>query len=82
MKPQPDSSYDNPAVAVIKNDVVVGHIPKPVSRVVSYLLSRDGFCEVTGNRINCRVDLSVEVPCTYRFYGRQAYIDRLNDLLQ
>ena len=85
LKLQPDNTYDKFAVAVIKNDQFVSHIPKPVSRAVSYFLSREGhssLCEVTGNRLNRGVGLGVEVPCTYRFYGRQSYIDRLNHLLQ
>ena len=85
LKRQPDNSHDKFAVAVIKNGRIVGHIPKSMSRAVSFFLNRDGhsgFCEVTARPTNRGVDLGVEVPCTYRFYGRQSYIDRLNQLLQ
>ena len=40
-----------------------------------------GFCEVTGSRVNRGVGLGLEIPCTYKFYGRQAYLDRLHTLL-
>ena len=72
------------AVAVMKEEETVGHIPQSISTVVSYFLAKDGHnavCEVTGSRVNRGVQLGVEVPCIYRFYGRQAYITRLNHLL-
>lgn len=63
----------------------VGHVPKAASRIIFHFLSRDGhtgICEVNGNRLNHGVNLGMEVPCIYRFYGRQRYIDRLNSMLQ
>lgn len=66
LKSQPDNFYDKFAVAVIKDDKVVGHIFKPVSRAVSYVLSKkchSGIYEVTGNCLHCGVGLGVEVPC-------------------
>ena len=68
-----------------ENEDVIGHIPKAISRVVFYFLMKDGhsaFCEVTGSHVNCGVQLGVEVPCVYRFYSCQSYIDRLNDFIQ
>ena len=61
------------------------YIPNTVSRAVYFFLNRDGhssFCEVTARPTNHGVDLGVEVPCVYRFYGRQSYTDRLSQLLQ
>ena len=85
LKPQPDNCYDKFTVAVVKNDRSVGHMPNTVNKAVSSFLRRaghGGFCEVRGNRVNHGVNLGVEVPCTYRFYAGQTYIDRLNSLLQ
>ena len=84
LKREPENLFDCHAVAVIKNDLLVGHMPRSICRVVYYFLAKDGHsavCEVTGNRVNRGVQLGLEVPCTYRFYGRQLYIDRLRDLL-
>ena len=84
LRKEPENLFDCHAVAVMKNDLLVGHIPRSICRVVSYFLAKDGHnavCEVTGNRVNRGVQLGLEVPCTYRFYGRQLYIDRLKDLL-
>lgn len=36
---------------------------------------------MTGSRVNRGVGLGLEIPCTYNFYGRQAYLDRLQTLL-
>ena len=69
----------------MKTEDVIGHIPKTTSRLVFYFLTKDGhsaFCEITGNPVNRGDQLGVEVPCIYRFYGRQSYIERLNDLPQ
>ena len=84
LKVEPDNIHYEYAVAVTKNSMVVGHVPRPVSRVVFHFLRREGhkgLCEVTGNRLNRGANLGVEVPCIYKFYGRQEFIDRLDTLL-
>ena len=84
LKREQDNPYDCHAATVIKSGQLVGHIPRSVSQVVSYFLARDGHsavCEVTGSRVNRGVQLGVEVPCIYRYYGRSTYIDRLKELL-
>ena len=73
-------------MAVIKDGCVVGHIPRTVSRTVSFFLGKDGsvgFCEVTGAMVNCATGFGLEIPCMYRFYGRKAYmlIETLKNLL-
>lgn len=83
---EPTNTHDDFAVAVVKNGTVVGHVPKCVSRVISYFLKKDsssGLCEVhvTGSRVNRGVGLGLEIPCKYKFYGRQAYVERLQSLL-
>ena len=73
------------AVAVIKDGCVGGHVPRTVSRTVSFFLGKDGsvgFCEVTGAMVNRAAGFGLEIPCVYRFYGRLAYIERLKNLLQ
>ena len=84
LKREPDNSHDSYSVAVVKGETVVGHVPRPANRVCFHFLGRDGhrgFCQVTGSRINRGVNVGLEVPCIYRFYGNQRYIDRLNSLL-
>ena len=84
LKLEPTNPHDDFAVSVVKDGVVVGHVPKHASRVVCFFLKRVesvGFCEVTGSRVNRGVGLGLEIPCTYKFYGHKAYLDRLQTLL-
>ena len=84
LKVELTNPYDDFAVSIVKEGVVVGHVPLYVSRVVRFFLKRVGsvgFCEVTGSRVNRGVGLGLEVPCIYKFYGRQSYLDRLQTLL-
>ena len=84
LKNEAENSHYQFSVAVLKNDTVVGHIPRLASSLIFHFLSTGGhrgYCEVTGKRLNGGVNLGVEVPCVYRFYGGQRYIARLNSLL-
>ena len=72
------------AVAAIKDGCVVGQVQSTVSRTISFFLGKDGsvvFCEVTGAMVNCTAGFGLEILCVYRFYDRQAYIERLKNLL-
>ena len=53
-KIEPENRRDKFAVAVINNDVVVGHIPREHSRVCYYFLVRGGHihCTITGKHRN------------------------------
>ena len=84
LKVEPTNPYDDFAVSIVKDSAVVGHVPKYVSRVICFFLKRVesvGFCKVTSSRVNRGVGLGLEIPCTYKFYGHQAYLDRLQTLL-
>ena len=54
----PTNPHDSYAVAVVqgsgrgRDETIVGHVPRNVSRVIFHFLSKDGnvgYCEVTGN---------------------------------
>lgn len=77
------NDYDRFAVAVLKDGEVVGHVPRTLSKTTSFFPRHDGnvvFCEVTGERVNRGVQLGVEVPCVYKFYGRRSHITKLKEL--
>ena len=87
---EPTNSHNIYAVALIQDGRdgtgrVVGHVPpRNVSRVISFSLKKDGrvgYCEVTGERTNRGAGLELEIPCAYRFYECQPYVDRLKSLL-
>ena len=71
--------------AVLKDDVVVGHLPRHLSRVLSLFLLRNGTidCIVTGGR-RYSSDLpqgEVKIPCKLIFSGKHEEIKKLKRLL-
>ena len=75
---------DKHAVAVVKDSVVVGHIPYNLAPCVGQFLRRDenkAFAEVTGEVVNRGAGYGQEVPCIYRLYGPKIYIDKMEELV-
>ncbi len=72
---------DRYAVAVIKDNEIVGHLPQTLSLVCSLFLCRGGSveCEVTGTR-RYSVDLpqgGLEIPCSLSMTGRSKEVKKL-----
>ena len=66
-RPERSNAHDRYAVAVMKNDLVVGHLPSKFSRLYSLFIRRGGviLCRVAGRRRYSR-DLpqgGLEIPC-------------------
>ena len=78
---KPTNSHDQFATAVIKPDgTVVSHISNHASKADLFSLRKAGsaaLCEVTG-RCWPWTENSVQL---HKFYGRQAYVDRLQTLI-
>ena len=71
---------DSCAVAVKLDDIIVGHVPREISRIC---LERCGtiLCEITGHRQYFR-DLGLDVPCIFHFWHPESgTIDKLEILL-
>ena len=84
LKREPDNSVSVHTVALTRDGEIAGHIPYAIARVVLFFLARGGHsgsCVVIGPPVNCGVQLGVEVPCLYKLYGRQEYVQRLKTLL-
>ena len=84
VKPEPTNPNGKKAVAVLKDATIVGHVPKNLAPRLFLFLRRDvnkAFAEVTGERVNRGAGYGLEVPCTYRLYGPQVYIDRMKQLV-
>ncbi len=66
LQQEPDNSYDSFAVAIIKEDAVVGRVPRELSYSFWTFMQMGGeiSCSVTGHRKKGR---GLEVPCIYRF---------------
>ena len=50
-KREPSNNVDRYAVAVVKGDIVVGHLPKKLARIYSLFIRRGGVirCRVAGS---------------------------------
>lgn len=72
--------HDRFAVAVLKDDRIVGHIPREVSKTAWFFLEHGGEirCEITSRRRRSDVaGKGLEVPCTYTFEGKPRIIKKL-----
>ena len=74
MKYEPDNSEDSHAVAVLNEDVIVGHVPYNLAPVVEMFLRREVIAEVTGSTVNRGAGYGLEI---YRFYGPKIYLKKL-----
>ena len=63
---EPDNSEDEHAVAVKKNDEVIGHVPFNLAPTVSAFLRRSankGIVEITGSKVNRGAGYGLEILC-------------------
>ena len=79
LRAEDNNEHDNHAVAVVKGDCVVGHIPRSISRVAWFFMTHGGniTCRSTGKR---KVGVGLEVPCVYAFSGSVKAVDKLSRL--
>lgn len=85
---EPGNLEDEHAVAIIKEsssvEIIVGHVPRDISRICWYFLQNDGeiTCEVTGSRRHSALlQGGMEIPCRYKFIGKKKHIKKLRTLL-
>ena len=77
LKCEPENIEDRFAVAVIKSETVIGHVPK------CQFLKRDfnkGVVSITRKRINRGGGFGLKVPCIFRLYDPEAYLRCLKEL--
>ena len=82
---EPENSCDRYAVCVKRSGVVIGHLPRKLSRVCSLFLRRGGVisCTVTGGR-RYSGDLpqgGLEIPCFLLFKHKPKEVQKLKKLL-
>ena len=83
-QPERSNAHDRYAVAVLKNDVVVGHLPSKFSRLYTLFIRRGGviLCRVAGRRRHSR-DLpqgGLEIPCVLILKGTPKELHKLKKL--
>ena len=69
-----NSKHDEYTVAVVNDDEVVGHVPLPLSKVMSIFLKLTGSHmeeEVTGKYVNLGAGYGLEKPCKYHVSGQE-----------
>ena len=84
LKTVPTNVKDRLAVSVQKDGQVVGHVPRNIAPLFYNFLDRDvnkGFAEVTAKPLNRGAGMGMEVPCVFRLYGPEPYVQRLNDMI-
>ena len=69
-----DNVHDKYAVKALKNQDVVGHVPREISRYCSFVLNSGGTMDATviGAREDRRGN-GMEVPCKYKRNQRHCY---------
>ena len=84
LRQEPANCRNIHAVAVFKDDVIVGHVPYNIAPPFSQFLRREGnkgFAEVTGEKVNRGAGYGLEVPCIYRLYGSKLYLDKMKKVV-
>ncbi len=81
-KRERDNDSDRYAVAVLHNDVIVGHLPRKYSRVCSLFLNNGGSisCTVTGRKrfSSDLIQGGLEIPCFVNFRSSKKTIKKLS----
>ena len=74
---EPDNVHDKYDVKFLKNQAVVGHVPREISRYCSFVLNsgRTMNATVTGARENRRGN-GLEVPCKYKLNGPKTFLSK------
>ena len=87
---EPANEIDKYAVAVYKDEEIVGHLPKgrtgKFAKMIFYFLKSETLCscrvKVTGKRINLGDNKGMRIPCLLQFSGPNVNIDILEKLLK
>lgn len=75
---------DRYAVAVLKSNAVVGHVPREISKICWMFIDRGGSisCTVTGRRQrSILLEGGLEIPCTYTFKAKKKLVNKLITIL-
>ena len=74
------NAYDEFAVSVLKNDKIVGHVPRQITKEFTALLKSGGTIKIKiiGNPVNTR-KWGIRVPCTYSVCGKQKFVQDIRD---
>ena len=77
----PTNDKDRNAVAVLKEEDIVGYVPFNLAPSFLRRDTNSGFAKVTGEKINRGAGYGLEIPCVYSLYGPKPYIDKLTEVV-
>ena len=76
-----DNVFDEFAVAIWKDGIIIGHVPRELARTCWYFLKKrhsSMICKITGHRRLSEIEgKGLVVPCVYIFTGKTKHIDKL-----
>ena len=78
-RPEPENEIDKYAVAVTKDEKVIGHLKK--GKTGRYAKTIFANITVTGKRVNLGDREGLQIPCTISFQGEEKYIEILKKQL-
>lgn len=90
LKHEPNNQHEKKAIAMIKDEEVVGPIPwalastKQGTRIICHFLTKKGSkaqVKVVGKAVNRGRGYRMEIPCIYKLTGQPKNVDLLNKLL-
>lgn len=80
------NEHDRYAVAVVKDGVIIGHLPRTISRPCSLFLRRENsiMCRVIGHRRYSAYlpQGGLEIPCVLRFAGKLKEITKIKKFVK
>ena len=80
---EPTNRHDIHTVAIYRDAEIVGHVLYNLAPRMSAFLMRENkaFAEITGATVNRGAGYDLEVPCVYRLYGPNIYVDKMKVLV-
>ena len=80
---EPRNVHDKYAVKVLKNEVVVGHVPREILRYCSFVLNSRGTMSATlnGSRENRRGN-GLIVPCKYKLKASKTFLSKAGYIIR
>ena len=76
-----DNTFDRFTVAVLKDGVIVGHVPRELARICWYFLQKRHstmICKITGPQKLSEVEgKGLVVPCVYHFTSKSKHLQKL-----
>ena len=76
--------HDIHAVAIYRDVKIVDHVPYFLASRMSAFFMRENkaFAEIIGAKVNRGAGYGLEVPCVYRLYGPNVYVDKTKALVE